>query len=298
MTSAPSNSQTRSPVYRRYDRAELDRQYNNRGRFPHYKKVFAAWQAWSAETRAKLAVKPDIAYGSQPSERLDIFPAEPAAAPIYVFLHGGYWQSLDKSDYSFIAEGMVPNGVMTVVPNFALAPHHGMDEIVRQNRAVIAWLWRHAREFGGNPERIYVGGHSAGGHLATMLLATEWPSFAPGLPETLVKGACAISALFDMEPIRLSYLNDALGMSKEVSDRNDPLLQHYPVAAPLMIVLGDNESEEYYRQVVAMASRWSKLGHPLEVRLEEDRDHFDVVNDLRQPEADLVGAQLRHFTPQ
>jgi arylformamidase len=296
VTSTPVGSQSRSSVYRSYDRAELDRQYNNRRRFPRYKEVFEAWQSWSAATRTKLAVKPDVAYGLQATERLDIFPAERAPAPIYVFLHGGYWQSLDKSDYSFIAEGMVPNGVMTVVPNFALAPHHGMDEIVRQNRSVIDWLWRHAREFGGDPSRIYVGGHSAGGHLATMLLATEWPSFAPGLPEKLVKGACAISALFDMEPIRLSYLNDTLGMSKEVSERNNPLLQRYPVAAPLMIVLGDDESEEYYRQVVAMASRWGKLGYPLEVRLENGRDHFDVVDDLRQPAADLVRAQLRHFT--
>jgi arylformamidase len=184
---------------------------------------------------------------------------------------------------------------MTVVPNFALAPQSGMDEIVRQNRAAIAWLWQHAHAYGGDPSRIYVGGHSAGGHLAVMLLATDWPRFAAGLPEGLVKGACAISGLFDLEPIRLCYLKDTLGMTKEVAERNDPLRQHYPVAAPLTIVLGDDESEEYYRQVVAMAGRWSKFGYPLEVRLEEGRDHFDVVNDLRQPTADLVRAQLRHF---
>ena len=216
MTSTPDGFQSGSPVYRGYDRADLDRQYNNRQRFPRYKEVFEAWQSWSAATRAKLATKLDVAYGSQATERLDIFPAERVPAPIYVFLHGGYWQSLDKSDYSFIADGMFPNGVMTILPNFALAPHHGMDEIVRQNRSVIDWLWRHAHEFGGDAGRIYVGGHSAGGHLATMLLATEWPSFAPGLPEKLVKGACAISALFDMEPIRPP--TDAETNSR----RNDP----------------------------------------------------------------------------
>jgi arylformamidase len=128
-----------------------------------------------------------------------------------------------------------------------------------------------------------------------MLLATLWPEFGLGLPKDLVKGVCAIGGLFDMEPIRLSYLNETLGMTKQVSERNDPVLQRYPIAAPLMLVLGNNESEEYYRQVVAMACRWSKLGYPLEMRLEEGRDHFDVVNDLRQPTADLVQAQLRHF---
>jgi arylformamidase len=282
-------------LYRGYDKAELDRQYNNRQRFPHYTQSFKDWQGWSAATRANFVVEPNIAYGAQAAERLDIFPAPRASAPIYVFLHGGYWQSLDKADYSFIAAGMVPNGVMTVVPNFALAPRDAMDEIVRQNRSVIAWLWHHAREFGGDPNRIYVGGHSAGGHLATMLLATLWPEFGLGLPKDLVKGVCAIGGLFDMEPIRLSYLNETLGMTKQVSERNDPVLQRYPIAAPLMLVLGDNESEEYYRQVVAMACRWSKLGYPLEMRLEEGRDHFDVVNDLRLPTADLVQAQLRHF---
>ncbi|HUJ21539.1 MAG TPA: alpha/beta hydrolase [Bryobacteraceae bacterium] len=286
---------TGSLIFRCYDKEQLDRQYNNRRRFPHYEGVFKTWREWSAETRVHRSAELDLAYGPEPSQRLDVFHAAKPGAPIYVFLHGGYWQSLDKADYSFIAEGMAPNGVMTVIPNFALAPHFGMDEIVRQTRAAIAWLWTHGRDHGGDPARLYVGGHSAGGHLATMLLATNWPEFGARLPRDLVKGVCAISALFDMEPIRLCYLNDTLGMTRAVAERNDPLHQHYPVAAPLTIVLGDDESEEYYRQAVAMASRWSKLGYPLEMWLEQGRDHFDVVNDLRNPAADLVRAQLRHL---
>ena len=282
-------------VFRGYGQSELDRQYNNRRRFPRYEELFQSWREWSAAARTRFRASLDLPYGSKPTERLDVFPADRAMAPIYVFLHGGYWQSLDKRDYSFVAEGMIPNGVTSVVPNFALAPASGMDEIVRQCRAAIAWLWQHARDMGGDPDRIYVGGHSAGGHLATMLLATDWPSFAPELPARLIKGACAISGLFDMEPIRLSYLNDTLGMSKEISERNDPLLQRYPVPASLMIVLGDEESEEYFRQVVAMADVWTRLGYPLEVRLEKRRDHFDVVHDLRLPASDLVRAQLRRF---
>jgi arylformamidase len=286
---------TPTPLYRGYSKAELDRQYNNRQRFPRYQAVFETWQKWSAATRASFTAQLNVAYGPEPTERLDIFIAPKAGAAIYVFLHGGYWQSLDKADYSFIAEGMVPNGVMTVVPNFALAPRHGMDEIVRQTRAAIIWLWRHGREFGGDPARIYVGGHSAGGHLATMLLATDWPSSSVELPRDLLRGACAISGLFDMEPIRLSYLNDVLGMTEEVAERNDPSRQRSAIGAPLTIVLGNHESEEYYRQAVVMASHWSKLGYPLEMWIEEGRDHFDVVNDLRHPKAELVRAQIRHF---
>lgn len=282
-------------IFRGYGRSELDRQYNNRRRFPGHEELFRTWREWSAATRARLRANIDLAYGLGPMERLDVFPADQAAAPIYVFFHGGYWQSLDKWDYSFVADGMVPNGVMTALPNFALAPAVEMDEIVRQSRAAIAWLWQHARELGGDPDRIYAGGHSAGGHIAAMLLATDWPNFAAALPADLIKGACAISALFDMEPIRLSYLNDTLGMSKEVCERNDPLRQLYPVPTPLMIVLGEDESEEYYRQLVEMSDLWSRLGYPLEVRLEKGRNHFDVVHDLRLPASDLVRAQLRRF---
>jgi len=282
--------------YRWYDKEALDQQYNNRVRFPHYKAEFEKWRARSAATRSKLHCHLDVAYGNEPSEQLDVFPAASPNAPIYAFLHGGYWHSLDKSDYSFVAEGMLPHGVLTVVPNFALAPRYGMDEIVRQNRALIAWLFQHAREYGGDPQRIYAGGHSAGGHLVTMLLATDWPRLFGGLPKNAVKGGCAISAIFELEPIRLCYLNNTLGMSKEVADRNSPLLQHYPAAAPLMIVLGEGESEEYYRQSYAMASLWGRLGYPLEVRLEPARDHFNVVDDLIDPKSDLVRAQLRHLT--
>ena len=286
---------TGSLIFRGYDKEQLDRQYNNRRRFPHHEEVFKTWREWSAEARIRFRTELDLAYGTQPTERLDVFHVAKPGAPIYVFLHGGYWQSLDKADYSFIAAGMVPNGVMTVVPNFALAPRSDMDEILRQTRAAIAWLWAHGRELGGDPARIYVGGHSAGGHLATMLLATNWPDFGAGLPRDPVKGVCAISALFDMEPIRLCYLNDTLGMTPAAAGRNDPLRQTYPVAVPLTIVLGEDESEEYYRQAAVMASRWSKFGYPLEMRLEQGRDHFDVVNDLRSPTAELVRAQLRHF---
>jgi len=150
-------------IFRGYRRSELDRQYNNRRRFPGHDELFRAWREWSAAARARLRANIDLAYGAGPMERLDVFLADQAAAPIYVFFHGGYWQSLDKGDYSFVADGMIPNGVMTVVPNFALAPAVGMYEIVRQSRAAIAWLRQHARELGGDPNRIYAGGHSAGG---------------------------------------------------------------------------------------------------------------------------------------
>ena len=224
------------PIYLDYDQAGLDAQYNNRLRWPDYKEHFANWRTWSEETCRKLPCHLDLAFGPDPMEKLDIFPAAhhitragaPRLSPIVVFIHGGYWYSLDKADYSYVAEGFRPHGIATAVNNFGLAPDTAMDEIVRQNRAALAWLWRNARTYGADPDRIYVCGHSAGGHLAVMLLATDWPAFGAGLPRDLVKGACSIGGLFDMEAIRLSFLNKTLKMSKEEAARNAPLSAALP----------------------------------------------------------------------
>jgi arylformamidase len=184
---------------------------------------------------------------------------------------------------------------MTAVTNYALAPEVDMDEIVRQNRAAMAWLYRHAAEYGGDRHRIYACGHSAGGHLVCMMLATDWPAFSPGLPQDVVKGACAISGLFDLEPIQLSYLNEVLRMTPKSAARNSPLQQTYVTKAPLLLVLGADESDEYHRQTSMMAAFWRQRGAPTKVVIPDNLDHFTIVDSLIDPAADLVHKQLAHF---
>ena len=279
-------------IFLEYDQAGLDAQYNNRLRWPDYKVHFANWRTWSTETCAKLPCHLDLAFGPAPMEKLDLFPSETPGAPLYVFIHGGYWYSLDKADYSYVAEGFRPHGIATAVNNFGLAPDTSMDEIVRQNRAALAWLWRNARTYGADPDRIYACGHSAGGHLAAMLLGTDWPAFGAGLPKALVKGACSIGGLFDMEPIRLSYLNKTLRMSPEEATRNAPLHQRYPVSAPLSLVVAVDETPEYHRQSQAFADLWRGLGYPVDLVVPQSLNHFDVANQLRDPTCALVKLQL------
>jgi arylformamidase len=281
-----------APYYRDYSRAELDAQYNNRVRFPDYKRHFDSWRRWSEAARTALPCRLDVPFGPSAPETIDIFPAAGDQAPIYVFIHGGYWYSLDKADYSYVAQGMRPHGVATVVNNYGLAPDHNMDEIVRQNRAALAWVYRNAASFGGARDKIFVAGHSAGGHLAAMALGTDWPAFGADLPADMVKGICAIGGLFDLEPIRLSYLNDTLKLDPEMARRNSPIHLDYPRPAPCFLVLGHDESPEYYRQSESMRDRWQALGYPVELIAPESLDHFTVVNDLADPDCLLVRRQL------
>lgn len=282
-------------IYRDYDQAALDAQYNNRARFPNYREHFQSWQHWSEVTRAGTRAIIDVPFGPTPEEKIDIFPADQKGAPIYVFIHGGYWYSLDKSDYSYIADGMKPHGFATVVNNFILAPHGTMDQIMHQNRAALAWLWQHAAEFGGDRDRIYVAGHSAGGHLAAMLLATDWPSFAPGLPAKVVAGACAIGGIFDLEPIRLSFLDKTLHLTSSQVQAHSPLRQRYPVKAPLLLVVAKDESDEFHRQSEDMKALYQRLGQSVDLVVPDKLDHFDVVNQLRDPKCGLIDLQLRHI---
>ena len=279
-------------IYRGYDRAALDAQYNNRARIPEYVDYFERWLAWSAEARAALPGARDVAYGDLSVETLDIFPAERPDAPILIMIHGGYWYSLDKHHDSFVAEGCRPRGVATVVINYGLAPEYRMDEIVRQNRAAAVWVWRNAASFGGDPSRIHVLGQSAGGHLAAMLLATDWPAFGNDLPTDLAKSAVSISGIYDLEPIRLCYLNDKVGMDGPEARRNSPVAQRYPVSVPLMLVSGDIESEEYERQAEAMAAVWDGHGYPLSRLALPGYNHFTMADQLRDPQSDLTRATM------
>jgi arylformamidase len=275
-----------------YTRQELDVQYNNRARVADYMDYFEKWKSWSAATRTNHACRRNLAYGSGEYEVLDLFPVDRPGAPVNVFIHGGYWQSLDKDDFSFVAEGMIGNGVASAVINYGLAPNVTMDEITRQNRSAIAWLWRNARELNIDPRRIYVSGHSAGGHLVGMLLATDWPKFEAGLPSDLIRSGCAISGLFDLEPIRLCYLNDVLRMDAAMARRNSPVHLTYPVHAPLIITQGGLESDEYHRQAKIMRELWDRLGYPSTGYVAPDRHHFSLVDQLKDPESALTRMQV------
>jgi arylformamidase len=277
-------------LYRDYDRAGLDAQYFLRARVPEHPEYFRRWAEDSAAVRRTRPCQLDIPYDG---ERLDLFPAERRPAPCLLFIHGGYWQALDKSDFSFLVPAFQDAGVAVAVVNYTLAPKAGMAEIVRQNRAAVAWLQRNAREYGLDPARIHVAGHSAGGHLTAMVLATDWSAF--GLDRNPVRGACAISGLYDLEPIRLCYLNDVLGLDALGAERNSPI-HHLPKQSPpLILSVGTGETDEFLRQQEAFAAAWRGAGLALEIADQPGDHHFAVVGRLGESQGPLHRAVMRQI---
>jgi arylformamidase len=251
--------------------------------------------AESARARAELPLSFDVPYGAHHAERLDVFPAaRPGPAPVHVFVHGGYWQRMDKADFSFVVRGLRPAGAVTVVVNYGLVPSIDLDELVRQCRAAVAWIYRHARRWGGDPDRITVSGHSAGGHLVAMLMSTDWARFG-GLPADVVKAGSGISGLYDLEPIRLSYLNETLGLTAETARRNSPVHVVPEAAGSLLLAVGALEGDEYHRQTETLAAAWRRRGHAVEVMDMAGHNHFSIVTELGGPERPLSRAILRQM---
>jgi arylformamidase len=281
--------------YKEYDRHYLDAQYNLRAVVPTFQEHFDRWDVRSEETRGRYQCDLDIPYSSGPLECLDIFPSGKPNSPVMVFIHGGYWQGSDKSQFSFLAEGFVPIGINFVAANYSLAPDAGMDEIVSQNRNALRWVWQHAAEFGSDPDKIFASGHSAGGHLTAMLASTDWPDFGAGLPPNLVKGICCISGIFDLEPIRSCYLNDVLKMNEDVSRHNSPIRNLPKVKIPLILSVGGLETDAFQQQSEHYAARWRSKGLPLEEIAMPGFHHFNVVDELANPASPLNGAVIRQI---
>lgn len=263
--------------------AWLDRMYNNRARVPGHAAHFAAWARDSAMARQQQLCGLDLPYGNGPNETLDIFPASRPEAPVLVFIHGGWWRSLDKADHSFIAPAFTQAGACVVLPNYALCPAVTVPDITLQMVRALAWTWRHVAQHGGDPARITVVGHSAGGHLATMLLACAWPAVAPDLPKRLVKNALSISGLYDLDAVRRTpFLKADLRLTPAQVKKASPAWLPRPAHGRLATVVGADESAEFIRHNGLMRAAWGARRVPVCEAL-PGLNHFSVVAALAQP---------------
>jgi|tagenome__1003787_1003787.scaffolds.fasta_scaffold20799777_3 arylformamidase len=265
---------------------EIDREYNPRLIVTDVDSIVKGWQDRSAATRANTANRVRRTYGATLAEYLDIFPADKPNAPIHVFIHGGYWRAFSADDFSFIADSGLARGATTIVVNYELCPKVGVAEIVRQVRAAVAWVWHNAPEFGADRDRIAVSGHSAGGHLVGRLIATPWKRDY-GLPPDILKGCCAISGLFDLEPLRWSWLQPIVQFTGD-DILNESPIRHPPLSPmPVLAAVGALESAEFHRQTDAYAEALHQSGTPAQTLDLPGRNHFTVLDDLAVPDGPL-----------
>jgi arylformamidase len=277
------------------DPAWLDSQYNNRALVPGHATHFERWAADSAAARRKLPCLLDLAYGVDSGETLDVFPAQgrrpDGLAPVLVFIHGGYWRSLDKADHSFVAAAFARKGVCVVVPNYALCPAVTVPDICLQMVRAMAWVHRHIAVHGGDPRRITVAGHSAGGHLAAMLLSAQWEAVGPDLPVSVVRNALSISGLFDLEPLRHTpFIRDSLRLTTAQAKMTSPVGFVAPllseegghVRGTLACVAGGDESSEFLRQNSLLRQAWGERVVPVCEAL-PGLNHFSVLEALVDP---------------
>ena len=272
------------------DGAALDRQYNNRALVPDFAEHLARWAADSVQARSQPCVL-DLPYGSGPKETLDIFPAAgvpgTAGAPVLVFLHGGYWRGMDKADHSFVAPPFTQAGACVVVPNYALCPAVTVPQIVLQMVRALAWTWRHVAEYGGDPNRITVAGHSAGGHLAAMLLACQWQRWVPDLPPRLVRNGLSISGLYELDSIRRTpLLNPDLRLTPAQARKASPAWLPSPGLAAgrgqLVSVAGGDESPAFLLHNQLIRQAWGRRVVPV-CEVMPGLNHFSILGALAQP---------------
>ncbi|MGE0736869.1 MAG: alpha/beta hydrolase [Alphaproteobacteria bacterium] len=282
--------------FRQYDRDGLDRQYRLRDIVPDALTLMDEGTRISAKIRAARTCQLDVPYGPTAGQKLNIFPSTKRRAPIHVFIHGGYWHRLDKNDFDYLADGLVPLGCHFVNVNYDLAPLVTVPEIVRQVRSALAYVWEHAAEFGGDRDHIYVSGHSAGGHLTASVAITDWPQFKPGLPPNLVKGATPISGIYDLEPIRLCYLNEQVRLDeKQVADASP--MRHVPARAlpTVALCVGGDETDEYKRLQAEFLAALKSKGHSASEIPAPGLHHFNVVMTLGELGSTLNSAVKRQM---
>jgi arylformamidase len=278
-------------VYRDYTQDELNVQYSARGTAPDGDVYRDFISENSARVREEMDCRSDVPYGPTPEEVINVFPAEKPGSPIVYFIHGGYWRSSSQNDVDLYAEALVPAGCAYVTVNYLLAPEATIDEIVRQCRTGLAWTYNNAASFNGDPNNVHVVGRSAGGHLTGMMLADGWrEEFV--LPDDLIKSACALSGLFDLEPVRLSNVNEWAKLDKEAADRNSPIHHMPKIPCPIIIAWGENETDEFKRQSDLYRIAWQSRGWPCEIMEFAGKHHFASMPDLMYPDEPCTKALL------
>ncbi|HWQ39679.1 MAG TPA: alpha/beta hydrolase [Burkholderiales bacterium] len=274
------------------DTAYLESLYNNRAAVPDFQSYFDRWAEKSAEARRLLNCEIDVPYGDDIMETMDVFLPKGESRAILMFIHGGYWRSLDKKDHSFVAVPFVNAGVTVAAINYSLCPNVTIEHIVKQTIAAGSFLYKNAADFEAPRKRMFVAGHSAGGHLTAMALACLWKLAAPGLPQKVFQGGLSVSGLYDLRPLtKVPFLNVDLRLTEESAVKLSPALMTPPTNAPLYISVGGQEIGGFKDQHRIIAQSWRKV-IGADIPCPSDH-HFSILDRLADPQSELFKAALR-----
>src|SRR6185437_4411041 len=250
----------------------VDAEYNIRRRHPESPEHYARYEADSAAARGSLGGSIDLRYGEMPGETLDFFPAARRDAPLFLFIHGGYWRALDKRDFSFVAPGFVAQGIAVALVNYDLTPKVTVETIVAQVLRGVAWTHAQAPTLGFNPAKIVVGGHSAGGQLTAMALAAELP----------IAAGIAISGVFDLVPLLKTNVNVQLAIDEARARALSPMHHPRPDRAPALVCVGGAETDGFINQSRDYAARVGR-----EAVVYPGLDHYTIMSELARPDSDI-----------
>lgn len=276
-------------VWLDYTQAELDDQYNQRKLVPDADDYMKRHGELSTTVRAMVECRLDVPYGPSDDEKVDIFPTKQANAAFVVYFHGGAWTRWHKDNNSYQAPVYVAAGITYVPVNFALVPKVTLDELVRQCRASVAWAWKNASSFGADPDKLYVAGHSSGGHIVGLLAVTDWTAW--GLPANAIKGACAVSGMYDLEPVRLSSRNQYLHLDVAMAARNSAMHQIPLRMPPMIVAYGGGEQVEFRRHSQEWAAELRRRSHAVTELDLEGLHHFQMAEQF----GDADSAVMRAF---
>ena len=276
------------------DAAYYESAYNPRVAVPEFNDHFERWKKRSAQAQQTLAGRAynDLAYGPDPMQKLDIYRAKGESQALLIYIHGGYWRALDKSIQSFVAPPFVERGVTVASINYALCPAVHVQDIVLQVLQACAWLYRNGPNFAAPRDRLFVSGHSAGGHLTAIALAALWPKFSPDLPGKVVQGGLSISGIYDVEPVmNTPSVNVDVQLTPSEARRVSPLYMPPATNAPLYTAVGGKEQEGFHEQNRLIRTKWKSVIKD-DFPCPED-NHFTILDRFADPQSALFKGALK-----
>ncbi len=272
------------------DAISLESQMNPRVAVPDFQAYLDNAAARSLAVRRSIPCVLDVRYGDGPLQTLDVFSARGENLPVHVFIHGGFWRGLDKDIYSEIAQPIVASGAIAMLVNYDLCPAVSLDDIVQQILASVAWIYRQAPRYGGDPDRISLSGHSAGAHLAAVCLCHDWAS--EGLPMNLIKAVILVSGIYDLASVPLLSVNEEIQLTADQAHRNSVMAAEPRARCRALVIAGAEEPQLWSQQSSDYAQALMRAGLATRYLEVPNEHHFSITDRLAQADHPLTKAML------